>query len=944
MPWTRRSPDGWPAGWCAAPRAEHHVSHTPLTGAPLAVAAAVDPRGRRRRRRRRPLRPARLVADADGAARADLPALPRPRPRAAGRAARPRPARVRQDPPPGVRGGRRRRPRRAALRPLRGGIPAAAAPRRRSSRCSPRRTEHHHAQGVVGIVSPWNYPLSLADHRRDPRADGRQRRRAAPGPRRRRSPRSQAVQLLTEAGLPESVLQVVLGDGPDGRAGGRRPHRLRLLHRLDRRPGGGSPSRSAGRLVGYSPRARRQERDVRRRRRRPRQGGRGRGPRLLLLRRAAVHLDRAAARARRGRRRVHQPVRRRRSRRCGWARTLAYGTDMGSLVSRAAARARSPPTSTTPGPRARGSSPAAGPAPTSGPYFYEPTVLEGVTAAMDAARRRDLRPGRVDLPRRTATTRRSGWPTTPTTASTPPSAPATWRAGAASRPRSRPGTVNINEGYAAAWGSVASPMGGMKQSGVGRRHGSEGILKYTESQNVTAQYVLPIAPVARHERGDLRPADDRGAASCSRPWGADDRRREARPRRAATTTSSSSAPGSAARSPRCAWPRRATGSTWSSPAAGSATRTSPRRRGTCAATCGRRKLKCFGVQRIHRLPDVMVLAGAGVGGGSLNYANTLYVPPAPFFADRAVGRHHRLAGRARAALRPGLDDARRGHQPVRGRRRGRHAADRRGPRRRRHLPQDPDRRLLRHARQARPRPVLRRRRSRPHRLHRVRQLHGRLPGRRQEHPGEELPRARREARGHHRADAHGRARRPAPRRRVCRDARGDAAPGSGVHGIPSPPTRWSSPAARGAPRSCCTRHAPDGRAAAAVRPAGPPDPHQLRGDQRRDDATGSRTGMDLTTGWRSRPRSTRTPTPTSRTAATARAPTRWARGDAARAGRAAAPAGEFLREVVRHPLVLPAVAVAAPLERADHHRAGHAVARQLAARVAGARGCSAGAR
>ncbi|HEV7147551.1 MAG TPA: FAD-binding protein, partial [Pedococcus sp.] len=46
------------------------------------------------------------------------------------------------------------------------------------------------------------------------------------------------------------------------------------------------------------------------------------------------------------------------------------------------------------------------------------------------------------------------------------------------------------------------------------------------------------------------------------------------------------------------------------------------------------KLKCFGVQRIHRLPDVVVLAGAGVGGGSLNYANTLYVPPEPFFKDR----------------------------------------------------------------------------------------------------------------------------------------------------------------------------------------------------------------------------------------------------------------------------------------------------------------------
>lgn len=44
-------------------------------------------------------------------------------------------------------------------------------------------------------------------------------------------------------------------------------------------------------------------------------------------------------------------------------------------------------------------------------------------------------------------------------------------------------------------------------------------------------------------------------------------------------------------------------------------------------------LKCFGVQRIHKLPDVMILAGAGVGGGSLNYANTLYKPGSAFFND-----------------------------------------------------------------------------------------------------------------------------------------------------------------------------------------------------------------------------------------------------------------------------------------------------------------------
>src|ERR1700752_1877416 len=46
------------------------------------------------------------------------------------------------------------------------------------------------------------------------------------------------------------------------------------------------------------------------------------------------------------------------------------------------------------------------------------------------------------------------------------------------------------------------------------------------------------------------------------------------------------------------------------------------------------KLGCYGIQRIHPLRNVMILAGAGVGGGSLNYANTLYVPPEPFFKDQ----------------------------------------------------------------------------------------------------------------------------------------------------------------------------------------------------------------------------------------------------------------------------------------------------------------------
>ncbi|KHL18524.1 cholesterol oxidase [Mumia flava] len=46
---------------------------------------------------------------------------------------------------------------------------------------------------------------------------------------------------------------------------------------------------------------------------------------------------------------------------------------------------------------------------------------------------------------------------------------------------------------------------------------------------------------------------------------------------------------------------------------------------------------CYGIQRINVLKDVMILSGAGVGGGSLVYANTLYEPLEPFYRDRSWG-------------------------------------------------------------------------------------------------------------------------------------------------------------------------------------------------------------------------------------------------------------------------------------------------------------------
>jgi cholesterol oxidase len=47
----------------------------------------------------------------------------------------------------------------------------------------------------------------------------------------------------------------------------------------------------------------------------------------------------------------------------------------------------------------------------------------------------------------------------------------------------------------------------------------------------------------------------------------------------------------------------------------------------------RPELGMYGIQRIDLVHDCFILAGAGVGGGSLNYANTLYEPPDPFYRD-----------------------------------------------------------------------------------------------------------------------------------------------------------------------------------------------------------------------------------------------------------------------------------------------------------------------
>jgi succinate-semialdehyde dehydrogenase / glutarate-semialdehyde dehydrogenase len=56
------------------------------------------------------------------------------------------------------------------------------------------------------------------------------------------------------------------------------------------------------------------------------------------------------------------------------------------------------------------------------------------------------------------------------------------------------GTVNVNEGFAATFGSIDAPMGGMKNSGLGRRQGREGIRRFVDVQSVATQIGIPLAP------------------------------------------------------------------------------------------------------------------------------------------------------------------------------------------------------------------------------------------------------------------------------------------------------------------------------------------------------------------------------------------------------------------------------------------------------------------
>ena len=76
------------------------------------------------------------------------------------------------------------------------------------------------------------------------------------------------------------------------------------------------------------------------------------------------------------------------------------------------------------------------------------------------------------------------------------------------------GSVNVNEGYRATFGSVDAPMGGVKQSGLGRRNGPEGLLRFTESRTIAEATGLLQLP---HNGPGVSPSSsDRCSCCCAR--------------------------------------------------------------------------------------------------------------------------------------------------------------------------------------------------------------------------------------------------------------------------------------------------------------------------------------------------------------------------------------------------------------------------------------------
>ena len=348
----------------------------------------------------------------------------------------------------------------------------------------------HHPKGVVAMITPWNYPLSMGITDSIPALMAGNAVLHKPDA---QTPLSAlwAVDLLEEAGLPAGLIQIVTG--PGRRLGGPMiDHSDFVCFTGSTATGRLINEHASRRLIGTSLELG------------------GKNAQIVL---PDADLDKAAAGAVRAafssagqlciameRVLVYEEVYHDFMDRfvakvsaLKLGAGLDFSADMGSLasadqlekVSAHVEDARAKGATIRTGGRAR---------PDLGPYFYEPTVLTDVGEDMAVCHEETFGPV-VSVWPYSAVQDAIDWANdTPYGLNASVFGRDLAHARAVAR-QIRAGTVNINEGYGAAWGSVDAPMGGMGDSGLSRRHGREGIVKYTEPQTVSSLHHITIEPM-----------------------------------------------------------------------------------------------------------------------------------------------------------------------------------------------------------------------------------------------------------------------------------------------------------------------------------------------------------------------------------------------------------------------------------------------------------------
>ncbi|MGF1472491.1 MAG: succinic semialdehyde dehydrogenase [Rubrobacteraceae bacterium] len=347
--------------------------------------------------------------------------------------------------------------------------------------------EHHHPRGVAGFITPWNYPLTLGITDAIPALLAGNGALIKPD---EKTPFSTlwAVDLLYEAGLPRDLAQVVTGYGAE--LGESLVNNVEfVMFTGSTRVGRIVAGQAAERLIDYSMELGGKnamivlddadlDKTVRGAERAAFSSG---GQLCIAMERLYVQSG------------VYEEFKRRfvgQTRNMKLGPGLDYNADMGSIASAEQLERIQEHVEDAVNKGARILT-GGHHRPDLGPYFYEPTVLENVTKDMELCDEETFGPVvslyKFDTPDEAVALANDS----PYGLNFSVWAGDTGE-GRGLAARLEAGTVNVNEPYAAAWGSVDAPMGGFKASGAGRRHGAHGIQKYTESQTVAVQRGFPL--------------------------------------------------------------------------------------------------------------------------------------------------------------------------------------------------------------------------------------------------------------------------------------------------------------------------------------------------------------------------------------------------------------------------------------------------------------------